>query len=108
MRMDAPSCRNCQTAKYLRILKFERLHFERDDVRSAQGRIQRPPRRVEAEAAYFCGQCGSFDGHSVPEDWFPPEHVMSDHDILVECGQFAPEPRRITRMTPDGGTVTTS
>jgi len=108
MRMNAPACRNCQTAKYLRILKFEPARLERDNFRSAQGRIQRPPRRVEAEATFFCRRCGSFDGHSVPEDWTPPEHEMSDHDILVECGQFAPRPGAITRMTPDGGTVTTS
>ena len=103
--MNTPSCRSCNTDKYLRFTNFEPGRVNVQHHRTAQGTI-RKERPVSPEVEYFCGRCGSFDGISVDMGWEPPTTQMTDDEIMSECGQYAPSRGTITRRTPGGGTVT--
>lgn len=70
---DAPRCRSCKTDEHLEYSDYQPGHWLDVSARVHQGGRVLPKRRwVGPVVSFTCQQCGSFNGHTVPNDWAPP------------------------------------
>lgn len=99
-----PNCSSCGTAKYLKIEKFIPGYMNRQVFRTGQGSVTKE-NWVGPEASYFCQKCGTFKGHTVPDNWKP----QNDPDItdLKYTGLYYSAPGVKHTRTADGGWVVT-
>lgn len=71
--MNLPRCPKCRTDEHLRYLHFQPssvdvLTFGTHGGHTIEKHIPKKP-----VVEYECSKCGYFNGHSVPDDWVPPE-----------------------------------
>lgn len=59
---EAPSCPRCHTDDYLIVEEFV-------PARQAEHSTDLLP----ASASYTCSECGTFNAHTVPASWRPPQ-----------------------------------
>lgn len=99
-----PNCSSCGTDKYLKFENYTPGYTNRQEFRTGQGSVTKE-NWVDPVASFFCQKCGTFNGHTVPNDWQPP----ADPDIsdLISAGQYYSAPGRKNSRTADGGWVIT-
>lgn len=98
--MQSPNCQHCETGKYLKFLSYEEGYTEQVPFSTAHGTIYRT-RETLPVVEYFCQSCGGYNGHSVPNWWFPPEDTGTPAE-LKERGDYWSDPHTHWVRREDG------